>query len=138
MKGTRSETVWKSGNNVQLLFFVATGADGATVEEDGRAVEPRQTDHGPWHIFIATNYGHQRIVPLGTGHRFYAVGNHIPARQAETHAVGSHADAVRNTNGVVNQADQVVLFVYAGFYVVGQSVEVHVAGVALPAHRIIA
>ena len=117
--------------DVQFAPRVAAGTDGTTVHQNGRTIQPTEGHHCTGHIFIASHYGDQRVVPLRRGDGFDTVGNDVARGERKAHAVGTHAHAVAHPNGVKDQPDQ-VLRIDVRLDLRSQPVKVHVAGIALP------
>ena len=74
--------------------------DRAAINKDGGAVEPRNRDHGTGHVFITAADRDQTVKTLGGAGGFNGIRNDVAGDEAIAHAFGSHADAVRDGNGV--------------------------------------
>jgi hypothetical protein len=95
----------EDGDDVEGLFLVAVGGgeageDGAAVDEDGGAVEAGDGDHRAGHVFIAAADGDEAVEALGRDGGLDGVGDDIARDQRVAHALGAHADAVGDGDGV--------------------------------------
>ena len=61
------------------------------------------------------------------------VSNQVSRKQRSFHALGAHGDAIGDADGVEDQADQPGVG-RTDLDLLGQLIEVHVTGVAFPAH----
>ncbi len=121
----------EGGDDVQLVMLGrAAGANRAAVDHDGWAIQPGHGHDAAGHVLVAAGQGDEAVVPLGGHHRLDGVGDDFAGLQRVAHAVGAHADAVADADGVEAHAHQIGRF-DAFFHFGGQVEQVHVAGVAL-------
>src|SRR5690606_11051918 len=121
----------------RLLLAVESGAssqDGAAVDHDGRAIEAAHRHYAARHVLVAAGQRHEGIVPLRAHDGLDGVGDEVARLQRVAHPLGAHADAVGHPDRVEPHADHSSLH-DAFLHVLGEAVEVHVAGVALPPVR---
>ncbi|MNL03013.1 hypothetical protein D3C87_1235380 [compost metagenome] len=78
--------------------------DGATIDKDRRAIQPRHADQAARHVLVAAADGHQAVETLATGDHFDGVGDHLAGHQRILHAFGAVGDAVGNGDGVEDHA----------------------------------
>ena len=109
------------------------GADRATIDHQGGAVEPPHGDQAARHILVAAGNGHQAVIPLGLHDGLDRVGDDVARRQRKAHAIGAHRDAVADADGVEPHAHHPGRR-HALTHSRRQFVEVHVAGIALVPH----
>ena len=101
--------------------------DGAAIDEDGRAIQPRHADQAARHVLVTTAHGHQAVKAFAAGHHFNGIGDHFPRHQRILHAFGAVGDAVGNGDRVENDAlGAGGIRAFFGFN--RQLVDVHVAG----------
>lgn len=106
------------------------GLDGAAVDHDAGAVEAAHGHDGAGHILVASGDGDVGVVPLGGHDGLDAVGDEVARLQAVAHAARAHGDGVAHPDGVEAEAHHAGLG-HAGLDGLGETEEVHVAGVAL-------
>src|SRR5581483_1054866 len=91
----------KGGDDVELgMAGRAAGANGAAIDHDGRPVEAAHGYQAAGHVFVATGKGDQAVVPLGTHDGFDRIGDKVAGLERIAHALGAHADAVGDADGV--------------------------------------
>src|SRR5439155_11874596 len=95
-----------------------------------RAVEAAHRHQAAGHVFVAAGQRDECVVPLAAHDRFDGIGDEVAGLQRIAHPLGPHADAVGDAHGVEPHADQAYL-IYARLDLLGQTVEVHVAGISL-------
>ncbi len=119
-----------SGSPSRCRRACETGADRAAVDHDRRAVEPAHRHQAAGHVLVAAGERDERVVPLGAHDGFDRVGDQVARLERVAHALGAHRDAVADADGVEPHADQAGRL-HAFLHLVGEVVQVHVAGVAL-------
>ncbi|TKW50631.1 hypothetical protein CTA1_5680 [Colletotrichum tanaceti] len=121
----------EGGDDVDgLAGLAAAGLDGAAVDHDAGAVDAAHGDGDAGHVLVAAGQRDVGVVPLAVHDGLDGVGDDLARLQRVAHALGAHADAVRDADGVELVGDQAdVLDGLA--HDVGQVEQVHVAGVAL-------
>jgi hypothetical protein len=82
------------------------GADGATVDHEGRAVEAGHGHDGAGHVFVAAGEGNVAIVPLRAHDRLDGIGDDVTGLEGEGHAVRAHGDAIGHTDCVESVANK--------------------------------
>lgn len=78
----------------------AAGLDGAAIDEDGWAVQPRHTDKAAGHVLVAAPHGDEAVETLAADHGFDGVRDDLTRHQRILHTLGAIADAVGNGDGV--------------------------------------
>ena len=109
------------------------GLDRASIDHQGRAVEPAHRDQAARHVLVAAGDCHEAVVPLCMHHRLDRVGDHVAGGEGVAHPLGAHRDAVADADRIEPHPD------HAGRHhaladLRRQRVQVHVAGVALVPH----
>ncbi len=110
-----------------------TRSDRAAIDHDGW---PVQSGHGHYrsrHVLVAPRDRNQCIIVLRTAHGFNRVGDYITTYQGIAHAVGTVGNTITHTDRVEDESHHIV-FPHAFFNDAGEFIQVHVAGVAIPAH----
>ena len=120
-------------DDVQLAPVEVAGLDGAAVDHNAGSVDAGHGHEHARHVLVATRQRNVGVVILGTHDRLDGIGDDVARDQRRLHALGAHADAVADADGMEDETDQVRLL-HALLDPARQRVEVHVAGVALPAH----
>ena len=121
----------KCRDDIQGRVFPVSRLNGTAIDHQRWPVDASHGDQHTRHILVTARNGNIGVIPLGIHYRFNRVRNDVARLQRITHAVGTHGDAVTDTNGIETHANQ------AGgldplLDLRGQVVEVHIAGVALP------
>ena len=80
------------------------GLDGAAIDEDGWPVQPRHGHRAGWHVLVATADRDEAVEPLRAHHGLDGVGDHFPRHQGVAHPRRAHRDAVRDGDGVEQDA----------------------------------
>ena len=95
----------EDGDDVEGFLVVAVAGgeareDGATVDEDGGAVESGDGDHGAGHVFVTAADGDEAVKALGGDGGLDGVGDDLAGNQTVAHAQRAHADAVGDRDGI--------------------------------------
>jgi hypothetical protein len=119
-------------DNIQLRVTglgSATSSNSATVDHQTRPVHTAHGHDDTGHVLVASGNADVGIVPLSTHDSLDRVGDKITTLQRVTHALGAHADAVTDTNGVELHAVETGTL-HTLLHLVVQAHQVHVARVS--------
>lgn len=117
-----------------VLSLGAAGLDGTAVHHQTGPVDTAHGHQHTGHVLVATGDTDVGVVPLAAHDGFDGIGDQIAALQGEPHSLGTHTDAVADTNGVELEADQSGLL-HTFAHPVAEIEQVHVAGVAVVPDR---
>jgi hypothetical protein len=84
-------------------------ADGAAVNHDEGTVVTSSGHDGAGHVLVTTWDGDVGIVVLGTGDGLNGISDDFSSLKREAHALATHGDCVRHTNGVELPSDHAFL-----------------------------
>jgi hypothetical protein len=79
---------------------VHAGQDGAAVDEDAGAVEARHGHDAAGHVLVAAADGDEAVEALAADDGLDGVGDDLAGDERVLHALGAHADAVGDGDGV--------------------------------------
>ena len=99
----------ESGDNIDIsttLRGSTSRLNGATVDHQTGAVDPRHAHHDTRHVLIATGDTDVRIVPLTTHNSLDRVGDQITTLQREPHSLSTHANSITDTDSVELESDE--------------------------------
>ena len=120
-------------HDVERLTAAVTGADGAAVDHQGRAIHTSHRHDDAGHVFVAAGDGDEAVIPLRTHNGFDGVGDEVARLQREAHAARAHGNAVRHPNRVETHPDHVG-GPHALFDLRGDVAQVHIARIAVEPH----
>ena len=109
------------------------GANRTAVDHNRGPVEAGSRHQGAGHVLVAAGDRHAGIIKMGAHHGFNRIGDQVARLERVLHTRRTHRDAIADANRVEDQADKAGLD-YPFFDLFGQVVQVHVTGVAFPAH----
>ena len=105
----------------------------SAVDHQRRPVDAAQRNETARHVLVAARDRDQPVVPLPAHDRLDRVGDQVAGLQRVAHSVGTHRDAVADTDGIELQAKQAGLS-DALFAFPAEVQQVHVARVSLVPH----
>ena len=111
-----------------------SSANRASVDHDGRTVEPAHGHDTTRHVLVTTRQGNQSIVPLCTHGGFDRVGNQVARLEREAHTGGTHGNAIRDANGVESVSNKITAN-HTLLHVLRELQKVHVAWISFVPNR---
>ncbi len=120
----------KSGDDIQRMPIPFTGPDGPTINHDRRSIQAAHGHDTARHVLVAARNRDQGVVPLRPHNGLHRIGDEITRLKGVAHTLGPHRDTIRDADRVEPHADHAGLLdpLLDG---VSQSIEVHIAGIAL-------
>ena len=114
-------------DDVDVAAVMAAWFDGAAVDEDAGAVETGHGHDAGGHVFVAAADGDEPVEHFASGDGFDGIGDDFAGDEAVFHAFGAHGDAVRDGDGVEDDAFTAGrVDAFGGFE--GELIDVDVAG----------
>src|SRR5262249_49130735 len=86
--------------NSEITLPQMARRNGATVEREPGNIQTRQCHHHSRVSFVATGKTYQRVEVIAARHQLDGICDHLAADERTFHAFYTHADPIRNGNGV--------------------------------------